>query len=423
MSSLRNLSQFRQLSLNCETSSLEQRRKSLKKQFSEDIPDTIDRWHKPGLGIKVSFNNKSRNFINAPPIKIAWGEDSSEIRTDDAVIIRKCTEMKEFPIGRLSRQSSLEKDSILNSKSELADRFRNAVREKEATERPNIKIFLGHNSKDNVEEPHMSQEQDAVQYFDKPLEQPKIIPPLVANNVSNKNFQFRKNVRSKIDLNELNYAPSRTTTTNARLIESSAVIVVPVVENEEHESKVENAQDNFTQAAKISNEENKAINSVVIRPTTAAARRQIFQKRTNSAFNATVKETSNARTPLTRSSSAPIKPEHGKSKFLVSKRKIKLSKRIHNIKTRTKSDEEIEKTNEETATNQKVLNRTTDVHGNDVVTMVSLVSPAGSDCEEDVTEPSPEKSKNTKHTKNVTKEEVVPPKMLSLRKTVKSGNY
>ncbi|KAJ8927931.1 hypothetical protein NQ314_019561 [Rhamnusium bicolor] len=435
MSNIRKLSAFRQLSLNCNSPTPEQRRKTLKKQFSEDLPDLRNSWLDPGIGIKISLNAKtSRNLDRPPPIKIAW-EENSELRSEDAVIIKKCKEIRRGSTGKLSRQSSLEKDSILHSKQELTDRLRQAVKEKEQ-EKPNLKIFLAHNSKEQNDEYYNNQMVgDAGQYLEKTYERPKLIQPLITNNVSNNNknlFQIRKNIRPKLNLTEIAYSPTRSSESNTSISRSNTVVVVPIVERQETIKKQENIGDfqgdDITVKSKES-DEIKPIDSIIIRPSTAASRREKFQTRTNSAFHGTIKEPSHSRPVLTRSSSAPSKPDHGKPKFLASKRKIKSAKRVQ-IKSRNQSiEDEIEDniSNKENPKTQKELNRTTAVNGTEVITMVSLVSPAGSDVEEEVVEENKEKFKSKNNSvnnnKSTAKEEKEAPKNLSLRKTVKSGKH
>lgn len=425
MSGLKKLSTFRQLSLNCETPNLDNRRKNLRKQFSEDIPD-VKNWS-DGIDFRMALNTKNRtSFIHPPPIKIAWEENDSDIKAEDSVIIKKCNEIKRIPIGRITRHGSLDKDSILNSKHDLSERLRQLVKEKEPEkskqiniekepEKPNLKIFLGSNPKDNNEEfqNHLAQLQEKVP------EPPKIIAPLITNTVSNKPFQIRKNVSPKINLKEIAYSPTRPNKINPRTLENNAIVVVPIFENEQMVAPVESTDINYNKTDVSLLEDPKAINSIIIRPSTAAvSRREKFQKRTNSAFNATITESN--RVPLVRSSSAPIKPERVKSKFVIGKRKSKPLKKIQ-MKSFEKEEHQTEpNANVENAKSQKVLNRTTAVNGNEVVTMVSLVSPAGSDCEEETEEI---KEKPKAMVKPPAKDDSDIPKHMSLRKAVKTGRY
>lgn len=373
---MKKLSAFRQLSLNCDNS--EQRRKTLRKQFSEDLDDR-DPWTQSRVGIKITLNSKSRNLMNTPPIKLAW--EDPESRNNETVIIKKCQEVRRT--GKLSRQSSIEKDSILHSKQEIAERLQPKEQEK-----PNLKIFLAHNSKEPNE--HLD-------HIDKLSDPPKIIPPL---NNPNNNFQIRKSSKLKLNLTDTRF---QNPTTEA---DRNAIVVVPIIESQEELAPI------LPQSYDV--DEIKPIDSVVIRPSTAASRRERFQKRTNSAFHQTIKEPANPRPTLIRSSSAPVKPDHNRSKFLSTKKKLKNAKKSQKLLCNIKD--------EDSPKSQKELNRCTAVNGNDVVTMVSLVSPAGSDVEEETVVEDKANSKNpVKNQKAVAKEEKEVPKVLSLRKTVKSG--
>lgn len=419
MSNIRKLSAFRQLSLNCSPTP-EQRRKTLKKQFSEDIPDYKDKWIDPGIGIKISLNTKTnRNLDRPPPIRIAWEENTPQLRAEDAVIIKKCKEIRRGSTGKLSKQNSLEKNSILHSKHELTERFKQNVKEKEQ-EKTNLKIFLAHNPKEQIDEIYNSQQdRDTEHYLEKNYDRPKLIQPLITNNVSNNSknlFQIRRNFKPKINLAEIAYSPTRTNETDSSIARNDTVVVVPIVEKEQLTPKQSSAE-------QVCKDDIKPIDSIIIRPVTAASKREKFQKRTNSAFNNTINDSPNNRPPLIRSSSAPSKSERGRQKFSATKRKIKTIKRVQ-LKGHIVGDEIENTSNKENPKNQKVLNRTTAVIGSEIVTMVSLVSPAGSDVEEEIEkEEVKEKCKNKSTNVKCTapKEDRESPKNMSLRKIVKTG--
>lgn len=418
MSNIRKLSAFRQLSLNCSPTP-EQRRKTLKKQFSEDIPDYKDKWTDPGIGIKISLNTKTnRNLDRPPPVRIAWEENTPELKAEDAVIIKKCKEVRRGSTGRLSKQNSLEKNSILHSKQELTERFKQNVKEKEP-EKTNLKIFLAHNPKEQVDEIFNGQpDRDTEHYLEKNYERPKIMQPLITNDVSNSSknlFQIRRNFKSKINLAEIAYSPTRANEIDPNIARRDAVVVVPTGENQQ------DSVERGSLKSKDGKDDIKPIDSIIIRPVTAASKREKFQKRTNSAFNATINEPPHTRPPLIRSSSAPSKSERGRQKFSATKRKIKTVKKVH-LKSHLREDANEENaSNKENPKSQKVLNRTTAVNGSEIITMVSLVSPAGSDAEEEPVEETKEKSKTTNIKNNISKEDREPPKNMSLRKIVKSG--
>lgn len=96
MATIRKLSTIRQFSFNYESPNLEHRRKSLRKQFSEDLPDE---------GGKVGDRPHA--------IKIAWADPNSP--KEEGVIAKKCIKGVK-KTSKLIRHSSLEKDSILYSK-------------------------------------------------------------------------------------------------------------------------------------------------------------------------------------------------------------------------------------------------------------------------------------------------------------------
>ena len=132
----RKLSSIKQLSLHYETSSVEQRRKSLKKQFSEDIPDNKSAWLEKDLGIRISLSAKlhKKERDKPPPVKLAWDEEEQKEqkkeRQENPKVV-KYPELKRSTPEKLTKQSSLEKDSVLYSRQELAERLRQAWKERE----------------------------------------------------------------------------------------------------------------------------------------------------------------------------------------------------------------------------------------------------------------------------------------------------
>lgn len=265
------LTNFRQFSMVTESP---RPRKPSKKQFSEDVPDFKDPWFEQ-------------------TVKLAWTVDEGK-NPPEEVIIKKCP--REFKKGRLTRHSSLEKDSILNSKQE---------QENLPEPKPNLDIYLAHNPEPSP----------------RTVRQPKYLQPLL-NNPTDFKIKTRKPLESPKAVEA-----KRTNT----------IVVVPLKTSPREEPI-----------------------QVVITPTTAQTKRENFQKRTNSAFNGTNNQTTTFRPPLVRSSSAPsIKV---KGKFLATKRKLKSGKKV--------PVQKIEQT-EWCATNTEIE------------TMVSLVSPSGSEAESD----------------------------------------
>ncbi|KAG5868800.1 hypothetical protein JTB14_032699 [Gonioctena quinquepunctata] len=406
MANKKNLSAFRQLSLSCDGPKIQQKF-ALKKQFSEDLPD-LREWQSQDIGFKISLANKGiRN-----PIKHAWVENTpSRNLTEEAVIVNKCRDFKRTSSEKLSRQVSLEKDSILNSKQELGERLRQTFKDK-GEEKFNLQIFLAHDSRDPKDDSYFTKEKNQSHASEN---QPKLISPLVSSTASKNPFRIRKPIRSRTIDSCSSYSP---TTTSKEALESSAVVVVPVLENDDPsctEVSVASKAETDSTGANM-----KAINSVIIRPVSAASKRDKFQKRVNSAFTSTVKETPKPRRPLVRSSSAPCKPDYGKSK-----QKFKPFKRLVQSKTISVDNEDDEENSDKSPKSKKELNRTTAVNGCDIVTMVSLVSPAGSDCEEAVESSRVENCKNTPKKEKVKKEqeEIDIPRILSLRKAAKSVSF
>ncbi|XP_056639348.1 uncharacterized protein LOC130446863 [Diorhabda sublineata] len=387
MVSMKKLSGFRQLSLNCDSPQTPPRRPPLRKQFSEDIND-YKAWPEHDLTIKISLNN--RNLRN-PFIKNAWIENALEISKEDPVIIKKCSENRRIPPNNLVKQTSLDKET-LKSRQELADRLKQTLKTQE--QKPNIRIFLAQHPKEPEKQEDLN-------------EPPKLIPSLTTGIVDNdkSSFKLRKNAKQKMIFN--------TSQDNWQVPNKKPVV------DQDNESVLTNE--------KISCNEVKPIDSVIIRPATAASKREMFQKRTNSAFNTTVnvKDTTKLRKPLIRSSSAPCKPERIKTKMLSKNSKHKSLKKVQ---TKPPKNEEVDKVTEDNPKSQKELNRTAAVQGNDVVTMVSLISPSGSECEEEEDDIEEDKMKskneniNTDKTKEKLEEQKPPPKIMSLRKAVKTGS-
>lgn len=242
-----------------------------RKQFSEDVPDFKDPWFEQS-------------------VKVAWTVDEGKNLSEE-VIIKKCP--REFKKNRLTRHSSLEKDSILNSKQENLPEAK-----------PNLDIYLAHNPEPSP----------------RAVRQPKYLQPLL-NNPTDFKIKTRK---------PLEVEAKKTNT----------IVVVPLKTSPREEPI-----------------------QVVITPTTAQTKRENFQKRTNSAFNGTNNtQTAPFRPPLVRSSSAPTIKVKGK--FLATKRKLKSGKKAP-------------------ALVQKVDQTEWCATSSEIETMVSLVSPSGSEAESD----------------------------------------
>lgn len=369
----RKLSAFRQLSLNSDPGG---RRKTFKKQFSEDIPDWFEQQNS---NLKISLNTIKTYHDRPHPVKIAWDDDDDgtpkELNGEDVVIVKKIPEVRRRPSSKLIRHASLEKDSILcNNKPNLKE---NNNKEKE---KPNLQIFLAHSidvedQKDN----------------ERKTQKPKLIPPLIVTDNSKNLFQIRKSKNSPRE----------------------KMKIEPVVETERICDEIEHEVNP------------KPIDNIIIKPSSAASKREMFKKRTNSAFNSSIKEKPTFRPPLMRSLSAPHKSDQNKSKFLATKRKVKACKRIHAKSPQQQLDDtETDKENPLFSNHRRIAN------GSDIVTMVSLVSPAGSDNEDTIEEDKePQKTKlktqtsNLKNNNGNVKEENELPKNTSLKKIVKQGIF
>lgn len=309
-----------QYSLRSETPTLELRRKTLKKQFSQDVPD------KKIPETRTIQSAKVRTKINndrPPEIKLAWSEDIKSIqeafKKQDSMVVKKCKEV------RRPQRQDLNKDSILHSRQELAERLRQVWKERESGKQ-NLNIFLTQATHD--ETPEIGNTECPVPEREKP----KIILPL----------------QPKIEDGDLKNAfqkQIRKTKRNGNVI--------------------------FSPRMALKNPDNPPM-SVVLRPNTAAAKRESFQKRANSAFNGSI--TAGLRNPFTRTSSLPTKTE-SKPKFVATKRRLKSARRC------SKTEETQE---------QKVASSFV---GCDIVTMVSLLSNSES---EEETEEEEEEEEETK---------------------------
>lgn len=294
----------RQFSMRSETPTLEFRRNTLKKQFSQDIPDkkTPETRNIQSAKVRTKIHNDS-----PPEIKLAWSEDMKAIqeacKTEESMVVKKCKEVKR-PL-----RTDLNKDSILHSRQELADRLRQVWKEREGAKQ-NLNIFLTHTTNEEPESPSSAKEK------------PKIILPLrpLTDDVDLKNA-FQKQIR-KTQRNSATPSPR-----------------IPL------------------------KNETPPI-SVVLRPNTAACRRDSFQKRANSAFNGSI--TAGFRNPFARTASLPAKNEN-KPKFVATKRRLKSARR-HSKTTEESSEQKV-------ASNFPM--------SCDIVTMVSLLSNSESEADEE----------------------------------------
>lgn len=344
-----------------ETPTLELRRKTLKKQFSQDLPD-----RKPPETRNIqSAKTRTKIIDETPTIKLAWAEDIKTIqdiyKKEDSIVVKKCKEVKR-PLTTKSKQNLLNKESILQTRQEFADHLRQVWKERDGVKQ-NLNIFLTHVTHEDSHD--MAEKENANTELLSEREKPKIILPLKPTTFVDEGDlknAFQKQIR-KTKRNSATLSP--------RMPLKHPAPSETVLFQEKDKTPKENAT-----------------MSIVLRPHTAAAKRESFQKRTNSAFNGSL-----TRNPLLmRTSSLPTKTENTKPKFVATKKRLKSAKRC------SKDD----------VAEQKV---TTTLPSCDIVTMVSLMS--NSESEEDESEDEDNKSE--------IKKDVGKEKDLSLRKIVKTG--
>ncbi|KAL3283765.1 hypothetical protein HHI36_017935 [Cryptolaemus montrouzieri] len=411
MSSNRNKLNFRQNSLICDSPKIEIRRNSLRKQSSEDI--SIQRNKILNNEMKVIVNNKCKNDFPKP--KLAWGEPESK-DAQQPIIGKRCQENLR-PKKPISKQNSIGQDSILSCKEDLIDKIRLLLKdEKEIPEKQNISIFLAPNTTtESRENATLKQEETLL----KPIKiEEKLCdegPTLrfSSDSVSTKSlFQFRKSE----SLEERRYFPSTFEETRR---EPPNILVTPLIETS---ADIMNGQKNQTK--NVITNISQPIHNIIIRPNTAASRRDVFKKRTNSAFQSIIKEVNSQRAPLQRSSSAPIRPDHSKSKFLATKRKLK-STRKKDIRSAKRGSCDRNDANEKES---QEIQKSSTSNGAEIVTMVSLVSPAASDVEE-IPEIEKESTKITiknhspRKASPITRREENVPKISALRKVAKQVSF
>lgn len=321
----------RQFSMRNETPTLELRRKTLKKQFSQDIPD------KKTPEPRTIHSAKARTKLNneAPEIKLAWAEDikvmEEAYKKEESMVVKKCKEEKRPLTAKLTKQNFLNNK---DSRQELAERLKQAWKAREGGKQ-NLNIFLTHVPHEDCYE---TTEKENTSECLSDRDRPKIISPLQPRAIideGNLKNAFQKQIRK--------------TKRNSGNISPRMPLKNPTPDAMEN-NKTEDTPNPSPKA-------NPTMN-VILRPNTAASKRESFQKRTNSAFSGGI--TVNFRNPLLRTSSLPTKTEGSKPKFVATKRRLKRAK--HSVKPED--------------------NETSDRKGCDIVTMVSLISNSGSETDE-----------------------------------------
>lgn len=327
---------IRQFSFRSETPTLELRRKTLKKQFSQDIPDK-----KPPERRNIqSAKARTRILDDTPAIKLAWTEDIKAIqdayKKDDGIVVKKCKEVKRPLTEKCKQNLLINKETIANSRQDFADRLRQVWKEREGVKQ-NLNIFLTHVTHEDCHETAEKENANSECHSEK--EKPKIILPLkpaAFTDVGDLKNAFQKQIR-KTRKNCATLSP-RMPSKNPSTLPDNVIFQkkteLPITPND-------------------SPKENPTM-SIVLRPHTASAKRESFQKRTNSAFTGSI-----TRNPLLKSSSLPSKAENSKAKFVATKKRLKSARRYSN------------KDNNETTSELKVA---TNFPSCDIVTMVSLMS-------------------------------------------------
>lgn len=337
----------RQFSTRNEPPTLEQRRKTLRKQFSQELPEKKVPTETRNI---QSAKTRTKPIDETPPIKLAWTDDIKTIqdayKKEEGIVVKKCKEIKR-PLTAKPKQ----KESILQNRQEFAERLRHVWKERDGVKQ-NLNIFLTHATHEDshkVVEKENANTDDG--FYEK--EKPKIMLPLKPTTLLNEGDlknAFQKQIR-KTKRNNVTLSP-RMPLKNPGVLENNT--------------------------EKNSPKENPTM-SIVLRPYSAAAKREGFQKRTNSAFNGSL-----SRNPILRTSSLPNKIENTKPKFVATKRRLKSARRF----------------NKEEIIEQKVAASTCDI-----VTMVSLMSNSESETE----------TNDEEDCKNEVKKD------LGERKTVKTG--
>lgn len=406
MANSRKSGPVRQFSLQSDTpNTQQQRRSSLRKQHSGDFFDDEEKC----ANIRISMSVKARVGVHdkTPSVKPAWNEFHNQGKTDNGD----------------SYQFFENTDSLLGSRQELADKARLALARHDYS-KPNLEIYVDDNKYKRFEIVKCVPSSETKVLTNVPNEQsrslsgetkttsmkfpvdftPKIISPLKPN-VDNENLKtaFQKHLRKTAKQgNDLLSSPR---------VATGATIVV-TLKQQTHPKLGENRKFSHHNSFKV--EKSDAKNG---RASTATSRREMFQNRTNSAFHGNTKK--ETKPPLIRASSLPLKSEPQKLKLVAEKRKIKSAK-YGFVKTSESAREEESKD----ASMKGCLRRSASVAG-DVVTMVSLVSPEGSDAEEQPSENKEETRQNDVAGKEryVKMNKIREDKNFTLRKIAKSGEY
>lgn len=357
-------------------------------------------------------------------IKIAWGEnrppqDINQIRNkimQEPVEVKKCIEYRRPATAKLRTQKSVDRDSILYTRQELAERLRNAWIDREQNKQ-NINIFLNHNNQEN-EDGIESKELESESYEDynkTVLDNLQIIDDSIINTSILSD--------DKSNENDFSYVPSNTST---KIRDGSVNLSVTIPDfrqkthvDEEPKFKEETQLEEPPKMSKlmkqpsinVENDKNENVDKP--KPQSAPSKREMFQKRSNTAFNGSF-SLPKPKPPLVRQMSVPIKQDPIKP--FASKRRLKTNRKKER-ETADMSDEDKGDGN----IKPKKKERCKSAPGGEIVTMVSLVSPAGSDVE-DAVEKKPEVKVKVPEKPILQQEgKTENVKTLSLKKTAKQG--
>ncbi|KAF5288236.1 hypothetical protein FQA39_LY04004 [Lamprigera yunnana] len=430
---MRKSAPVRQLSLHVDTP---QQRKNLRKQFSEDASDGKEKWIHPVSPTTLSCTkNQIQKRNNPPTVKEAWIDDTQQIlqslkqsRNQEGIVIKKCKEIKRPSTSKTVKQSSLSNDTILLSHQELAERLRQAWREREK-EKQNLNIFLNQHVKERAEEePNDLTDSEcafpAEVNANKSKKKNNIVPIQSYSHDNGYKSIFQKRMRRthSVDdsLSDYTYSPIITPENKIK-----SVVVVPLVDSMKAKENIKLDENSIKTVKKPSSpkgeeHENKPIN-VIIRPMTAATKREAYRSRVNSAFNTSSTTNFAKRPPLIRSSSVPLKQMSPKPNFVAVKRRLKSAtkKKERSAKNVTKD----EATDDQFKTRK--LQRCMSAMGPDIITMVSLISPEESGNEEQVEVEQAKPQVDVPNSKNsvVEKNDRAEHKNYSFRKAVKSVSF
>lgn len=400
---------IRQLAFHNEPSlSLQQHRRTLRKQFSVDVADVNEGEIK---------NDSYTNALNKPPLaKLAWEENLEErgksFTSENVLVTKKVAEADRAPFP-LNQKSFLEKGTVPYSRRQIAQRLRSEW-EKEQVEKFNLNIFLNTSNNENTEGfVDEGQTRNPPYFTEHSTQETDRLDSLETDNSLKDIFQKHCKRATKsgaeMDSDNLRKAEHR----------PNALVVVPIIipNDQTADSKIHRANDSLKERRQALDSQRQDISKstiqVDIRPATATTKREMFRhKRIHSAFSGSV--TTKSRPPLTRVPSLPIKSDNFKQKFVPTKRRLKSAKRrdVNMQENKLTEVDHDPKTGSSSSASE-------------IVTMVSLISPGASDTEEqpNVDEQTSDKAK-VKHNLHNSKENSAEwLRKPHLRKIGKSGKF